>query len=83
MCTSLIILVCVQLNTDNEFNPHPILGHSNQDKRNAWRVRQIPQNAYTDLLGKPKQKRPPGRTRQKWEDNIKMALKEMGWNCGD
>ena len=35
---------------------------------------------YRVLLGKPKGKRPLGRPTQKWEDNIKMDLKEVG--CG-
>jgi hypothetical protein len=28
---------------------------------------------------KPEGRRPPGRLRRRWEDNIKMDLKEMGW----
>ena len=31
-------------------------------------------------MGKPKGKRPPGRPRHRWEDNIKMDLQEVG--CG-
>jgi hypothetical protein len=30
------------------------------------------------LVGKPEGKRPLGRTRRKWEDNIKMDLQEVG-----
>ena len=30
-------------------------------------------------MGKPERKRPLGRPRTKWEDNIKMDLQEMGW----
>jgi hypothetical protein len=32
------------------------------------------------LVGKPEWKRPLGRTRRRWEDNIKMNLQEVG--CG-
>ena len=32
------------------------------------------------LVGKPEGKRPLGRPRHRWEDNIKMFLKEVG--CG-
>jgi hypothetical protein len=32
------------------------------------------------LVGKPKGKRPLGRPRRRWEDNIKMDLQEVG--CG-
>ena len=35
------------------------------------------------LVGKPEGKRPLGRTRRRWEDNIKMDLKEVGGGCGD
>jgi hypothetical protein len=31
------------------------------------------------LVGKPEGKRPLGRPRRRWEDNIKMALQEVGW----
>ena len=33
---------------------------------------------YRVLVGKPKGKRPPGRHRRRWEDNIKMDLQEVG-----
>jgi hypothetical protein len=36
---------------------------------------------YRDLVGKPEGKRPMGRPRPRWEDNIKMDLQEVG--CGD
>ena len=35
------------------------------------------------LVGKPDCKRPLGRPRRKWEDNIKMDLQEVGRGCGD
>ena len=35
------------------------------------------------LIGKPVRKRPLGRPRRRWEDNIKMALQEVGGSCGD
>jgi hypothetical protein len=31
------------------------------------------------LVGKPKGKRPLGRTRHRWEDEIRMDLGEIGW----
>jgi hypothetical protein len=36
-------------------------------------------DAYRILVGKPEEKRPLGRPRHMWEDNIKMDLREMGW----
>ena len=35
------------------------------------------------LLGKPEGKRPLGRPRRRWEDNIKMDLQEVGGHYGD
>jgi hypothetical protein len=33
---------------------------------------------YRVLVGRPEGKRPLGRSRRRWEDNIKMDLKEIG-----
>jgi len=41
-----------------------------KDRRNIYRV----------LVGKPEGKRPLGRPRHRWEDNIKMDLQEL--ECG-
>jgi hypothetical protein len=35
------------------------------------------------LVGKHEGKRPLGRPRRRWEDNIKMDLQEVGGGCGD
>ena len=35
------------------------------------------------LLGKIEGKRPLGKPRHRWEDNIKMYLQEVGRGCGD
>ena len=35
------------------------------------------------LVRKPEGKRPLGRPRCRWEDNIKMDLQEVGGGCGD
>jgi hypothetical protein len=40
-------------------------------KRNACRI----------LVGEPEGKRPLGRPRRRWEDNIKIDLRETGWGC--
>jgi hypothetical protein len=40
-------------------------------------------NAYMILVGKPEGKRPLGRPRCMWVDNIKMDLKEIGWGGMD
>jgi hypothetical protein len=43
------------------------------EKRNACRI----------LMGKPEGKRPLGRPRCRCVDNIKMDLREIGWDCVD
>jgi hypothetical protein len=42
---------------------------TNGEKRNAYRL----------LVGTPKGKRPLGRPRRRWVDNIRMDLGEVGW----
>ena len=38
---------------------------------------------YRVLVGKPEGKRPLGRPRCRWEDNIKIDLQEVGGDCED
>jgi hypothetical protein len=45
----------------------------NGEKRNAYRI----------LVGKPEIKRPLGRPRRKWVGNIKIDLRETGWDGMD
>jgi hypothetical protein len=40
-------------------------------------------NSYRLLVGNPEGKRPLGRTRRRWMDNIKMDLREIGWSVMD
>jgi hypothetical protein len=37
-------------------------------------------NAYRVLVGKPEGRRPLGRPRRMWVDNIKIDFREIGWN---
>jgi hypothetical protein len=39
----------------------------------------LKRNAYRLLVGKPEGRRPLGRPRRRWVDNIRMALGEVGW----
>jgi hypothetical protein len=34
---------------------------------------------YTVLVGKPEGRRPLGRQRRRWENGIRMDLREIGW----
>jgi hypothetical protein len=39
--------------------------------------------AYRILVGRPEGRRPLGRPRRRWEDNIKMNLQVVGWEGVD
>jgi hypothetical protein len=39
--------------------------------------------AHNIMIGKPEGKRPLGRCRHRWENNIRMDLREMGWEGVD
>jgi hypothetical protein len=38
---------------------------------------------YRVLVGKPEGKRPLGRSRRRWENNVRMDLQEVGSGCED
>jgi len=40
-------------------------------------------NSYRMLDGNPERKRPLGRPSHRWEGNIRMVLREIGWNVVD
>jgi hypothetical protein len=40
-------------------------------------------NANRILVGKPEGKRPLGRPRRRWVDNIKRDIREIGWDGMD
>jgi len=40
-------------------------------------------DAYTVLVTRPEQKKPLGRPRQRWEDDIKIDLQKTGWGGTD
>jgi hypothetical protein len=40
-------------------------------------------NAYRLLMGNPEGRRPLGRPRRRWVDNIRMELVEVGWDDVD
>jgi hypothetical protein len=39
--------------------------------------------AFRVLVGKPEGRWPLGRRRRRWEDNIKMDLRDVGWGVMD
>jgi hypothetical protein len=56
-------------------------------KRMRWAVHVArmgeKRNAYRLLVGKPEVKRPLGRPRRRWVDNIRMDRGEVGWGDVD
>jgi hypothetical protein len=46
--------------------------------RHVVRVGEM-RNAYKNLAGKPERKKPLGRPRHRWEDNIRVNPTEIGW----
>jgi hypothetical protein len=49
----------------------------------AYRFEIEKRNAYRLLVGKPEGRRPLGRPRHRWLDNIRMDLVEVGWGDVD
>jgi hypothetical protein len=44
----------------------------------AYSTHGAKKNAYRILMGKPEGKRPLGRLRHRWVNNVKMDLREIG-----
>jgi hypothetical protein len=57
-----------------------------KSRRMRWAghaTRMEKRNAYKILVGKPEGKRPLGRPRHRWVDDIKADLREIGWGGMD
>jgi hypothetical protein len=52
-----------------------------KSRRMRWAGQGEKMNAYRILVGNPERKRPLGRPRRRWVDNIKIDLREIGWEC--
>jgi hypothetical protein len=49
----------------------------------AYSTKGEKKNAYRIFVGKPEGNRPLGRPRCRWEDDIRMNLREIGWGGMD
>jgi hypothetical protein len=51
----------------------------------VWHVARMGEmgNLHKILVGKPEEKRPLGRRRRRWEDDIGTDLTEIEWECVD
>ena len=67
------------------YSPNIIKNLKSRRLRWAGHVARMEQsrNAYSILVGKPEGKRPLGRPRRRWEDDIKMDLREMCCDPGE
>jgi hypothetical protein len=50
---------------------------------NGWGAGGEVRGAYNILVGRPEGRRPLGRPRRRWENNIKMDLREIGFGDVD
>jgi len=68
----------------NDFYPSPNIVRVIKSRRMRWAghvTRMVEERwVYRLLVGKPEGKRPPGRPRRRWVNNIRMDLQEVG--CG-
>ena len=64
------------------YSPNIVQVIKSRRMRLAWHVAPMGEErgAYRVLVGKPERKRPLGRPRRRWVDNIRMDLQEVG--CG-
>jgi hypothetical protein len=62
------------------FSPNIVRVIKSRRMRWAGRVARMGdgRNVYRVLVGRPEEKRPLGRSTRRWEDNIKMDLRETG-----
>jgi hypothetical protein len=61
----------------------PNIIRMNKSRRMRWAghlARMGEKNAYRILVGKPEGRRPLGRPRRRWMDNINIDLREKGWD---
>jgi len=71
----------------NNVYPSPNIVRVIKSKRMRWagHVARMGEGrgVYRVLVGKPEGRRPLGRSRRRWEDNIRMDLREVGYRCVD
>ncbi|KAJ4433375.1 hypothetical protein ANN_15634 [Periplaneta americana] len=58
-------------------------GASDSSRTDTRRLNSIEGTAYRMLVGRPEGKRPLGKPRRRWEDNIKMDLREVEYDDTD
>jgi hypothetical protein len=66
----------------NDLYSSPTIIRVIKSRRMRW-AGHVARGAYRVLVGRPEGRRPLGRPRSRWEDNIKMDLQEVGWGGMD
>jgi hypothetical protein len=63
----------------------PSIVRTIKERRMRWagHVARMRENAYRLLVAKPEGRRPLGRPRRRWVDNIRINLLEVGWGDVD
>jgi hypothetical protein len=71
----------------NNLYPSPTIVRVIKSRRMGWSGRVacmgVGRIVCRVLVGKPEGRRPLGRPRRRWEDNIRMELQEVGCGCVD
>jgi hypothetical protein len=77
--------ICYELNVNLYSSPNIIRMIKSRRMRRAGQVARMREkrNACRILVGKPEGKRTLRRPRRRWVDNIKIDLREIGWNGMD
>ena len=89
VCNLILYGPCRKLHNEelNDLFSSPNIVRVIKSRRLRWagRVAHMEEGrgVHKGLVGKPGGKRPLGRQRRRWEDNIKMYLEEVGRGCGD
>jgi hypothetical protein len=78
----IIIIIIVILLSNNDLYSSPNIVRVVKSRRMRWAAHVArmgeERGVQSVLVGKPERKRPLGRPRRRWEDNIKMAFQEVG-----
>jgi hypothetical protein len=74
-------------NKRHNLHASPNVVRGMKSRRMRWTVHVVRvgeiRSAYKILIGKPERKGLLGRPRRRWEDNIRMDLREIGWEIVD
>ena len=84
-CKEVLLVILLTWLNDLDSSPNIVRVIKSRIMRWAGHVARMEERrgVYRVLVGKPEGKRPLGRLRRRWDDNIKMDLQEVGCGCVD